>query len=335
MNRQILDALQACLQAMENGESLEAVLARYPRFAAELRPLLEASQAARRLSPERLPVGAITRSRARLLRTAAGLRSRKDASSRLKPSWRFVLASLAALALLALSGNGLLVASARSLPGDVLYPVKRSVEKTQLNLLSDPAQRQLLQQEFSQRRVDETKSLITIKRVTQVDFEGVVTGQTEDGWLVSGIRVLTTAQTRVDGRLQVGREVEVLGETQASGSVQAARLSVSLDEGEPASPANGSGNEAEDRTAPSPTQEQITPTPTPTGWQQDDHEATRTPGGTEWHEPGSRGTSTPEATDSENHWRSGTSTPEPTDSNAPGWTDTQTPQPTGEHSGDH
>jgi hypothetical protein len=330
MNRQLLDALETCLQAMEKGESLDSALKRYPRLSADLRPLLEAAWAARTLRPSQVPVRAIARSRSRVLTAAAGLRSQKASSSRLKPTWRFVLTSLAVIAFLVLSGNGLLVASARSIPGDVLYPVKRSVETTQLNLSSDPAQKQVLQREFSQRRVEETRSLITIKRVTQVEFDGTVIAQTQDGWLVSGILVTVTSQTRVDGQLQTGREVEVLGETQANGSVQALRLTVSQDEAEPGETATGSPTEGGEQPESSTSVRQIMETPTP-----DDPEWTRTPGAADGHEPGGDGPSTPGSTESHGEGKGGTQTPEPTESHGSEWKGTGTPQSTGEHHDDH
>ena len=40
MNNKLYDALEICLQEIENGATLENVVARFPDLAAELRPIL-------------------------------------------------------------------------------------------------------------------------------------------------------------------------------------------------------------------------------------------------------------------------------------------------------
>jgi hypothetical protein len=107
--------------------------------------------------------------------------------------------------------------------------LKRSVESTQLNLVSDLAQRQELEQTFRERRVNETKSLISIRRIEDVDFTGVVTSQSVDEWLVSGIPVVITAQVDRDGGIQIGDDIDVDGSTDTAGSVKALRLSLAND----------------------------------------------------------------------------------------------------------
>lgn len=64
MNNKLYDALEICLREIENGVTLENVLARFPDLAAELRPILKASVKARTLnvasapSPEAIRRGA-------------------------------------------------------------------------------------------------------------------------------------------------------------------------------------------------------------------------------------------------------------------------------------
>ena len=324
MNRKMLDALEACLQAMEKGEDLEAVLRRYPQFASDLRPRLEAARLARTPGQAGVPMRVVARSRSRVLAAAAGLRQERSRCLRIRPFLRYALASVAAVAFLVLSGNGLLVASARSLPGDILYPVKRSVETTQLNLSSDPVRRQELQQQFSQRRVEEIKSLITIKRVSQVDFDGLVSAQTQDGWVISGVSVVVRPQTVVIGRIAVGKDAEVSGETQESGWVLAAQVKADWE---------GGGQQPGTAAAVSPTG--ISPH---AGSEHEDG-GTSTPGKS-W----SGGTHTPDGSDDQaakstwspthssnysgDHPNGGVHTPEPTEAHDPGWTRTATPEAT-------
>ncbi len=222
MKQEVFDALEECLKAMERGEPLAVTLGRYPHMANELRPLLESARVVRALNRQPIPPGAVRRSRVRILTTASSTRGLSQArrTSHAK-SWRYIVLTLAIVVILILSGNGILIASAQSLPGDFLYPLKLSVESTRLNLASNPLQRQQLQQEFSQQRIDDTKSLITIGRVAQVEFDGVVASRTADGWSVEGIPVVVTNDTHIDGGIKVGDHVRILGETHLDGSVQA------------------------------------------------------------------------------------------------------------------
>ena len=226
MNKKLLDALESCLQQIEQGEPLDTVLARYPELAAQLRPLLEAAVCARSARVESLPVTALARQRARGLALAADLRQGKNRRTLRRYSWRPVMTVLAVLAILVMSSNGLLIASAHSIPGDTLYPLKRSVESTQLRLVSDPVERELLEHEFDERRVDETRHLITDQRVEEVEFTGVVASQSENEWLVSGISVVVTSRTEIDSGILVGDMIEVEGVTNAAGVVEATHLTL-------------------------------------------------------------------------------------------------------------
>lgn len=227
MNKELLDALESCLQRMEQGESLDSVLSRYPQLSSHLHPLLETAARVRSARVESLPLTVLARQRAHGLALAAGLRpgKRKPTPAR-RLSWRPAMTVLAVVALLVMSSNGLLIASAHSIPGDTLYPLKRSVESTQLHLVSDPTERDVLEHTFDERRVEETRSLITHQRVEDVDFSGLVSSQSKDEWLVSGIPVSVSAHTRIDEDILVGDDVEVNGVTNAAGAVDAAHLTL-------------------------------------------------------------------------------------------------------------
>jgi hypothetical protein len=250
MNRKISDALENCLQRMEQGEPLDAVLSRYPQLAAQLRPLLETAVRARSAGVENLPLTALARQRSRGLALAADLRRGKGRNPIRWHSWRPALTVLSVIALLAMSSNGLLIASAHSIPGDTLYPLKRSVESTQLHLVSDPVEREALEHEFDERRVDETRSLLTDQRVEGVEFSGLVSSQSETEWLVSDIHVVVTAHTKIDANIVIGDMVDVHGATNHSGGVDATRLTLVVNPG------------TNDIRVGTPT---LTPTPNPTG----------------------------------------------------------------------
>jgi hypothetical protein len=232
MNQKMLDAFENSLQRMDQGETLDSALAHYPDLAGQLRPLLVTARRASSLRNQRLPVAALSRGRARGLSLAVDLRQKKGSRLARSHFLRLALTAISVIAILVMSGNGLLIASAKSLPGDTLYPLKRTVETTQLSLVTDPAEKQALQLTFSQRRVEEAKSLIDDHRVETVQFNGVVTGRSDGEWVISGIPVQVSQQTELDQTVSVGDEVQVSGSTNSDGEVSAVRLSPARTSGE-------------------------------------------------------------------------------------------------------
>ena len=226
MNKKLMNALEVGLQRMQQGESLDSVLQSSPELAAQLRPLLETAQRARLASRLEFPPLTLARQRARGLALAQDLNLGNNRHPLQRRAWRLALTILCVLAILTMSSNGLLNASAHSIPGDSLYPFKRSLESTQLQLVFDPAQKQALEQAFSQRRIEETKSLITIQRVESVEFIGVVSSRSRQEWVVSGITVVVTPRTDIDDAIQVGSQIDVDGSTNTAGDVVAIRLSL-------------------------------------------------------------------------------------------------------------
>jgi hypothetical protein len=236
MNTKLIEALELCLQDLEQGRTVEECLARFPSLAGDLRPLLESAQAARSLSLPTIPVNAVTGGRVRVLNRAAQLRQGKRPRAQVLHAWRLAAIPLLVLAFLFLTGNGLIVASANALPGDVLYPVKRSVEDIRLRLATNLKLEARIKKEISTRRIAETEILLSEQRVEPVDFEGQVSEQLSFGWLIAAIPVRVTGQTEVEGALAIGAQVEVRGQTQSDGSVLADRVrletSVSGNEGD-------------------------------------------------------------------------------------------------------
>ncbi len=231
MNNELIDALEACLQRMEHGEPLDSVLAGYPRLAGQLHPLLMTAARARSAGREPYSPTVLSRQSSLGISLAADLRQGKIRRPVFRHFCRPVVTIFLVIVFLVMSSNGILVASAKSIPGDTLYPLKRSVESTQLGLISDAAQRQVLEHSFSERRVDETKILIIIRRIEDVEFTGVVTSQSGDKWLISGIPVVLPYQVTLDQQIQIGDDVDVHGSTNTDGNVVAMRLSLASDSG--------------------------------------------------------------------------------------------------------
>ena len=69
------EALEVCLEAIEQGMDIETTLARYPDMANELRPILQASMVAREKAVSVPSPEMLRRNRAKLLQHAAVLRA--------------------------------------------------------------------------------------------------------------------------------------------------------------------------------------------------------------------------------------------------------------------
>jgi hypothetical protein len=124
-------------------------------------------------------------------------------------------------------------ASNRSLPGDHLYPFKRSWENFQLKLAFDPTEREALVNRFEQERFEEVDELINEGRSESVKFSGQVEGIFPEQYIVSGVTVNITPDTHLDGNILMNVWVRVEGVTQMDGVVLADRIKVvSADSGE-------------------------------------------------------------------------------------------------------
>jgi len=188
--------LDQALQLRAAGSSVEACLARFPQYAAELRPLLEtAAHAAGGLrAGEPLPPPDLARGRARVLHAA---RASQPRPATIVLRWATALAFVLAL------GFGVSAASARSLPGDVLYPVKRALEGAQLALTSNLNARRQLEAEHNARRQEEVRALSQMKREGVVEFEGPVESAAGDELTVAGVRVRGANSAAAGDRVRV------------------------------------------------------------------------------------------------------------------------------------
>lgn len=179
------DILQACLDECRAGADVKACLLKFPEHAEALAPLLEVADELRRCP---LPVlsnaaraAACDRAHAALSRRAAVPPPRLTVWTRTRPR-RFAVACAAAL-LLALGGLWSGVAAAqRSLPGDLLYGVKRGSERLRLDLASSPAHTAALCLEFATRRVDETLGLVAVGRAPDPAVLSDLAQDYEEAW---------------------------------------------------------------------------------------------------------------------------------------------------------
>ncbi len=220
------EALEDSLQALEHGQDLDSALARYPDLAPEFRPILRAALLARSSAAAAVPGNIQRRGRARLLGRAVELRQARASKRRaFIPLFPRLAITLGVVGLLALSSTGLVNASGGALPGDQLYPVKRTWEGVRWLFVFNSQGRDLLQSEYEQERLDEIDELLLKGRAAPITFSGLVTKQQDGRWLVSGLPVEVAASTRlpVEG-IPDGAPVMVTGMTRADGAVEAQEI---------------------------------------------------------------------------------------------------------------
>lgn len=223
----LYEVLEICLQEIDRGESIETVLFRYPEYADELRPILEGSINARSMAITAPSAEVVQRNRAKVLKHAAQMREREaQAKSSSRRIWfaslRRVAVTLVVVAMLFISGTGLVRAASTTLPGDNLYPVKRTWEDMLVLFTFNLQQREALEIEHENERLQELRAVFASGRSAEVEFSGVATSQNGNEWIIAGIRVLISDRTEVrDGPLTIGSAVRVKGNTQSDGVVLA------------------------------------------------------------------------------------------------------------------
>jgi len=224
----IYEILEKCLIEIEQGADVDTVLFTYPEFADELRPILETSIKAMDMAAPEPSIVMVQINRTELLKRAAQMREAKvkSASRFWSVSLRRMAVTFIMLVALFVSGTGLVRASSNTIPGDNLYPVKRTWEDVLLLFTFNPQQREQLEFEHENERLEELNELIAEGRsAIKVDFAGYVTSQSETELRVSGIPVILSPQTVLpDQPVTVGAPVRIVGLTQGDGTVLAERV---------------------------------------------------------------------------------------------------------------
>jgi hypothetical protein len=224
----LYEVLDMCLQELEQGSDIETVLFRYPDLADELRPILETSVDARKMAVPAPADEVVRRNRSRVLQYAAQMREAKANPSRRIwfTSLRRLAVTLAVLAVLFAGGTGLVQAASTTLPGDNLYPVKRTWEDVLVAFTFNVQQRDALEVEHENERLQEVQELFAEGRSAKVDFAGLVTSQNGSEWVVSTVPVVVSTQTEIRGDqgIGVGSAVRVKGQTQGNNVVLAERI---------------------------------------------------------------------------------------------------------------
>ncbi len=213
----IYDILEICLQELENGADLEAVLARYPDLANDLRPILKASAMAKSMAVPAPSPEVMRRGRAKLLQHASEMREAKAAPRRrMIPIFQRLAIALTLATIFLASGTGLVGASSSALPGENLYPVKRTWEDVRLFFALNPEHKDLLESEFESERLDEVDELLAEGRDENIQYAGVFK-QVNGVMYVAGVKVLVPDNLQVPAD---GAAVIIVGRTNAQGFVE-------------------------------------------------------------------------------------------------------------------
>ena len=219
----LFNALEHCLVQIENGADVESVLKQYPEFADELLPILKTAIKAGQNQTAEPSSEAFKRGRAKVMQVASQMGPIKSIKNKNPFSAFSRIAISFALALLfLLSGTGLLTASASSLPGERLYPVKRGWENVRLFLIFDQEAKELLRNEFENERLHEVNELISQGRNAEIQFAGVYM-QVDGQNYVSGVAVVFPASTNLP---LSGEAVVVSGHTNPQGFVEVTNFEI-------------------------------------------------------------------------------------------------------------
>jgi len=225
MNETLFDALEQALIEIDSEENIKATLSKHPQVETDFRPILETMQAAYSISSVDIPIKTINRSRTRILARAAQLRldrkSRRTIFHRIpRLAYAFILAVIITL----MSFSGLSIASAQSLPGDQLYPLKRAAENIRLSLSVTLDDHYAVEDRYKARRIEEVEALLAAGRIELVEFFGLVNQQDDDRWNIGGVDVRLSSDTIILGDILIGVMVEVEGATGPDGWVQASEI---------------------------------------------------------------------------------------------------------------
>jgi len=225
----IHDILELCLNELDHGVEIETLLIRYPDVADELRPILIASNRAREMAVREPSNEIVSRNRMKVLHgiSTHGNIKRKSGLLSWYGSLRPLSVGMTLVLLLFISGTNLVRASSTSIPGDSLYPVKRTWEDLSLFFTFDPERHEALEFEHENERLDELNELFLEGRAAQADFSGLVTKISETEITVSGIKVVIIPTSKLPSEnIVVGDLVRVWGQVQQGRYLIADRIEI-------------------------------------------------------------------------------------------------------------
>lgn len=240
--------LDESISALQAGVPIEEILAEAPDYAQELRPLLYAAMVLADPDPTLVPAERKEILRTQYLVQAAELPPKLPTfGDKTQAVFHIVRRRFTKQALLNdLVTVGITVAltlvmvtlilsfaSRNSIPGDLLYSVKRISENIRLSFTFDENRRDALEDNFHQERLAEIEQLTRQNRAAAIQFEGILDTKGENLWVIEGLTVfLPEDGLIIQGDPVEGDMVEVVGFLRTD-AVLIAETITTIDSGSP------------------------------------------------------------------------------------------------------
>lgn len=218
IEKDLVNIFNECVDRLAAGQTIEDCLRQYPQHATQLRPMLEVGMLTRRVVPPTAEVmAAQVRVRQRIETLVQTMPPQRQPMRLFTQRVATLAASLILVFLISIGGSAALAQD--SLPGDFLYGMKLLTENVRLAVAPDVFG---LTAEFNQRRVDETRQLITFKRQAELEFEGSVSVIDATTWEIAGLPVSIPAELMA--QVQTGDKVRVRVETTTNGEIHVVEI---------------------------------------------------------------------------------------------------------------
>jgi len=167
-----------CLERIAAGESVADCLARYPEQAEELAPILQMGQATMDVSRAARPSAAVrARGMARMQAALEERRHRRRRWQMPRVFWRPIstpiAAAFAVVFLTIVAAGGTTVASADSIPGEPLYPVKSIRESVEERIARSDEHKAQVHAKLARERGREMRELIVRGRIYEAEVVAV------------------------------------------------------------------------------------------------------------------------------------------------------------------
>ncbi|MFO7696679.1 MAG: hypothetical protein R6X16_05935 [Anaerolineae bacterium] len=132
-------------------------------------------------------------------------------------------------------GAGSVAASGDAIPGDLLYPVKLSVEATRRTMARNDATREELDARFAEQRRIEAQALLSSNRSAEMNIEGELSEVQGSDWTLSGLQVTVPHEIWQGEPPAMGQRIEMRVEI-SSREMRALAIQVDQREGRPEEP---------------------------------------------------------------------------------------------------
>jgi hypothetical protein len=205
-NDRLIEEFDECVTRLADGVTIEDCVRLYPRHQNELRVMLHATKI-----PQQAQVSFddVRYSQARVRVQFEKALIQATTPRRAYPLQRIASIFFLLIFVGSILTTGVVVVAQDSIPGDSLYGVKRFSEQVRLSVASD---KEAVKEGFNQRRIEETKQVIKLRREVDVRFTGLIEVVSESAIHVSGLIVEVSEPLQTISFMR-GMRVDVLAKT--------------------------------------------------------------------------------------------------------------------------